>query len=49
MGEVAEMMLDGTLCQVCGVYIDDKECAHPRSCEDCAAEEAEDEEANHGR
>lgn len=23
MGEIADMMLDGTLCECCGVYIDD--------------------------
>ena len=25
MGEIAEMMLDGTLCECCGAYIDDGE------------------------
>lgn len=31
MGEIAEMMLDGTLCQYCGEYIGD-DCGYPRSC-----------------
>lgn len=40
MGEIAEMMLDGTLCEACGVYIDDDDVApgFPRYCSDeCAA------------
>ena len=35
MGEVAEMMLDGTLCQVCGGVIDGTTPGYPRTCEDC--------------
>ena len=36
MGEVAEMMLDGTLCQYCGVYLDNEDPGgFPESCEDC--------------
>jgi hypothetical protein len=37
MGEIADMMLDGTLCEECGVYLDDDEgaCGYPRYCEDC--------------
>lgn len=41
MGEVAEMMLDGTLCQQCGVFIDDAaegttwNPGVPRSCRHC--------------
>jgi hypothetical protein len=37
MGDIADMMLDGTLCERCGVYIeakDDGACV-PRLCEDC--------------
>lgn len=34
MGEVAEMMLDGTLCQSCGVYVGTP-CGYPRDCADC--------------
>lgn len=37
MGEIADMMLDGTLCQGCGVYIG--ECGgYPVSCDGCADE-----------
>lgn len=34
MGEVVEMMLDGTLCQFCGVYIG-MDSGIPESCRDC--------------
>lgn len=35
MGEIAEMMLDGTLCQVCGEFMGD-DCGYPRTCDGCA-------------
>ena len=45
MGEVAEMMLDGTLCQICGGLMEDlinengddlkEPPGYPRTCEDC--------------
>ncbi|USG64029.1 hypothetical protein NDK47_17925 [Brevibacillus ruminantium] len=39
LGEVAEMILSGLLCQVCGTYMDDfAEPGYPRTCEDCADE-----------
>ncbi len=34
MGEIAEMMLDGTLCQVCGVFLGE-DCGFPVTCRDC--------------
>lgn len=36
MGEVADMMLDGTLCEGCGVYIGAD--YGPSYCRDCASE-----------
>ncbi|BBN97473.1 hypothetical protein [Sporolactobacillus terrae] len=36
MGEIAEMMLNGLLCEQCGCLIDGEETGHPRKCEDCA-------------
>lgn len=39
MGEIAEMMLDGTLCQVCGSVIDGDTPGYPRYCIDCAKDE----------
>lgn len=35
MGEIAEMMLDGTLCQCCGSFIDGDSPGFPRLCNDC--------------
>ena len=40
MGETTEMILDGTMCQVCGAWMEDV-CdgfvapGYPRTCEDC--------------
>ena len=36
MGEIAEMHLDGTLCECCGEYLG-KPCGYPRYCRDCWA------------
>lgn len=41
MGEIAEMMLDGTLCQICGSVIDGDSPGFPRYCLDCAKDEVE--------
>jgi hypothetical protein len=38
MGEAAEMVLDGLMCQVCGELIDGEEPGHPRSCNNCKKE-----------
>lgn len=35
MGEIAEMMLDGTLCECCGVYLRGEGSGIPRRCRDC--------------
>jgi hypothetical protein len=35
MGDIAEMMLDGTLCEGCGVYLAGDAPGHPRRCRDC--------------
>ncbi len=41
MGEIADMMMDGTLCHECGALIDDTEasydgaCGYPRYCREC--------------
>lgn len=34
MGDVADMMLDGTLCEGCGVYLGDS-VGYPRRCKHC--------------
>ncbi|MES2262163.1 MAG: hypothetical protein V4724_26885 [Pseudomonadota bacterium] len=36
MGDVADMMLDGTLCEGCGVFLNDSAPGHPCYCGDCA-------------
>ena len=36
MGEIAEMMLEGIMCEECGEFIDDgEECGYPRLCAGC--------------
>jgi len=35
MGEIAEMILEGLLCENCGMFIDEDAPGHPRVCEDC--------------
>lgn len=35
MGEIADMMIEGVLCQCCGCYIDDDYMGFPRFCDDC--------------
>jgi|GEM_PF-1785760 len=35
MGDIAEMILEGVLCQVCGELIDGEEPGYPRDCESC--------------
>lgn len=34
MGEIADMMLDGTLCEWCGAYLDEA-VGHTRLCSGC--------------
>lgn len=38
MGEIAEMMLDGTMCQVCGEFLDSDN-GYPTTCGGCDTEE----------
>lgn len=43
MGEIAEMMLDGTLCESCGEYIGESGWGIPRYCSpECAANRGAD-------
>lgn len=37
MGEIAEMMLDGAMCQVCGEFLDDS-LGFPTTCGGCSDE-----------
>lgn len=36
MGEIADMMIEGLLCETCGVYIDSPADGYPRRCRGCA-------------
>ncbi len=38
MGDIADMMLDGTLCQVCGEYIGTNN-DYPTTCEGCKVDD----------
>lgn len=42
MGDTADLMIEGVLCECCGEYIGDA-VGYPRKCSDCAAEEQEEE------
>jgi len=50
MGEITEMMLDGTLCSDCGVFVGDvnedgktfTSCGYSKQCEDCKEEDDDD-------
>lgn len=41
MGEIADMHLDGTLCETCGVYMNDNPPGYPVYCSDCKDTEGE--------
>jgi len=42
MGEIADMMLDGTLCCSCGVVLDSDPDGFPVECPDCRRETQHD-------
>lgn len=42
MGDIADMMLDGTLCEGCGVFMDGEAVDYPRLCADCAKDRRAD-------
>jgi Zn finger protein HypA/HybF involved in hydrogenase expression len=41
MGDLADMMLDGTLCEGCGVYLGDA-VGYPRRCKPCRKDQRTD-------
>ena len=44
MGEIAEMVINGLLCQVCGSWMEDfQECGYPRTCDYCKEREERNE------
>ena len=46
MGEIAELILDGTMCCVCGEWLHDGEDGdgYPMMCDACAAEQGEEDD-----
>lgn len=42
MGEVADLVLGGILCQTCGTFISPVDVGFPRDCIDCIKEEDEE-------
>ena len=38
MGEMAEMHLDGTVCECCGTFLNEDPPGYPCYCEDCSDE-----------
>ena len=49
MGDIADMMLEGTLCEGCGVYLHGPASGFPRRCRDCRPSKAEQKAANVAR
>lgn len=48
MGEIADMMIDGTLCEWCGCYVGEAT-GYPRKCPDCRAEAKKERKKDEGR
>lgn len=46
VGEAAEMLLDGTLCEGCGEYMGDS-CGYPRRCAGCDEEPDDSQPVNY--
>ena len=44
MGEIAEMMLDGTMCEQCGQFISDEPVGYPMVCDECETENEDDDD-----
>jgi hypothetical protein len=36
MGEIADALINGLMCEQCGIYLDGDQPGYPRCCEDCA-------------
>ena len=47
MGEIAEMMLDGTMCQVCGEFMDGEPAGYPVTCAGCSEEPDDSQPVNY--
>ena len=42
MGEIADAMLDGDLCEHCGVALDEEDFGYPRICPGCKLREQQE-------
>lgn len=42
MGEIAEGIINGFWCEICGMMVDGDEPGFPRTCDSCAGVEEED-------
>jgi hypothetical protein len=42
MGDITGMILDGILCEQCGVFIDEDYGGFPRNCDDCKSAKEQD-------
>ncbi len=43
MGDIADTMIYGSACQLCGCFFDDEEePGYPRTCNDCSGEDRKD-------
>jgi len=43
MGQIAEDIIDGSICQYCLCWLGDGSPGFPRTCDECQAEEQDDE------
>jgi hypothetical protein len=44
MGDIADMMLDGTCCSVCGCFLSEDSEGFPAQCEGCQEDEETEEQ-----
>jgi hypothetical protein len=46
VGEIADMMLDGIMCELCGTFMEDRQApGYPRKCHCCRRDEQKEEKA----
>jgi hypothetical protein len=44
MGEIADAMLNGEMCEWCGIYLEGEPPGYPQLCSDCQQDELDDED-----
>jgi hypothetical protein len=45
MGDFADMVIEGIMCEMCGVFIDAEGCGHPQKCDYCEQNESPEDES----